>query len=298
MSERKVSVSETTKKMQQYIMDEMTKSGNVNHINAKYMNEISKTVFKTKNNQLKSKITTPDSKANSIAFQIVLNFFKKHKILELTEDSLNLELDNSKMKYGSKGKIEDLQFDEETNVMPSFLAWNQERIEEIRRKEEEAKEKARLEALLAEERAQASQSSGRKTSIQESAFRERPYAISTRDMPLSPAGEVFRRGRMPNEAQSEMPASAFRFVRRETQSMLPDTARANNSGPRSPNGKSYAQIYPRSVANSTFGGNRGAPSVVSARTEMPQRTQRVKLTRERPAAIQTDSRSQGAASAN
>ncbi|EAX99946.1 hypothetical protein TVAG_267150 [Trichomonas vaginalis G3] len=294
MSAARGNVSETTKRMQKYILDEMNESGSTNKINALYMNEICKAVFNSKNNErLKSKITTKDSKANSIAFQLVQKFLQKYQILDLTKEAFNMEIQQSQLKYGSMGNIQELKLQQTSNPMSELLQWNEEHVEEKRQieEEEQAKKRAKEEALLAEQ-ARSSQGSGRKAAIiQESAFAEREFAVSTRDVPLSPTGESFNRIRFAPEAQSEMPHTSFRFVRRETQSMLPEGARSPKGGPRSPNGKSYAQIFPRSVVNTPLTNNRSAPSVVSAQTERPRITP-MKSQRERPKPIQTDALSQ------
>ncbi|EAY11543.1 hypothetical protein TVAG_006180 [Trichomonas vaginalis G3] len=185
------------------------------------------------------------------------------------------------------GNIEDLNLQSNTDIVSELLVWNAEHVEEKKKKqeEEEAQIKAREEALLAEQ-ARSSQGSGRKAAIlPESAFAEREFAVSTRDIPLSPTGDGFGRIRFAPEAQSEMPHTGFRFVRRETQSMLPEGSRTPKGGPRSPNGKSYAQIFPRGVVNAPLTESRVAPSVVSAQTERPTRVSRKKY--ERPKPIQT-----------
>ena len=295
--------TEATKEMQQNLMEELIANGAINNLQVIYLSDLLQAIVKSKNKRLKPSIKPKNDKANAIAMELVLNYLKNHPTLPKSLIAVETEIKESPDNdLASKGSAAELGFLEDNRLVGDLVDWNKLRLEEIRQKEEEERIKKEEEELKRQEEEE-KKLLARSVPGDYAAFQERKIAASVmgggRD--ISPLGSPRRR--IMAEARSEyLPRNdqSFRFIKKPLASMLPEGSQSPKS-PKHQNWKPYIQVT-NNLEPSVCGplSVRGAPSVFSAQTEMPQRTQRARPASERPKserppAVKTSGDSQGSA---
>ena len=297
--------SEITKEMQQNMLKELNSNGAINHIQVLYLSELLQAIVKSNNRRLKPAIKPKIDKANAIALDLVVNYLQNHPNLEKSLIAVQTEIKESpENDLSSQGHSGDLGFIENTRLVSDLLDWNRIRLEEIREKEEQERLKKEEEELKRQEEDEMNIFARSVTGDFGNTLRERMIAASViagREQ-YSPLGSPRKRAMA--EARSEyIPRNdqSFRFIKKPLASMLPEGSHSPKS-PKHQNWKPFIQVTNSIAGTSVYGplSVRGAPSVVSAQTELPQRTQRVIASSERPRSerppnIKTDRHSQGSA---
>ena len=289
--------SETTKKMQRALMSEMDKLGIINHLNTMYMSELVPVVLKSNNKRLKPAIKPGNTSADAIAQQLVLEYLKKHEILEETLKIVKTEIKASEGgNVAAKSNTSKLNFKQNEEPLLDLISWNKTRVEEINEKkrlEEEEKRSKRARKFQEELRVQTR--SVASIEEEQQAAPERKVAASVMDI-NSP------RKKIPQEARSEYimrgSDTSFRFIKKPVASMLPEGSQSPSS-PKQKHFKPFIQVSNNTVGTSVYGppSVRGAPSVISMpATAATQKNVKINVFSERPPAVNTGVASQSSGS--